>query len=147
MKSPYAWLSFGSHAGAKRRRRELQTECEAALLEMRQLQETFRSRYPNAPAWLTVSHRARSGRGLWWRMRAKSPQAQSIFELSGERGRKLLATLPPALRAAFLDYNQHAGLLNLAYTIRSLEQQRIDTYVERTEALAQQFGDKTHSRG
>lgn len=105
-------------------------QCMRDLID--QFKQTFR---PPRPAHLTL-HNTGNGQYVRWRLRASRLVKQQYFELSGsEVGTNLLHSLSPAVRKAYLDFEQERLKLNLLYDFHHYQARSLQRYLESVYAL------------
>lgn len=108
----------------------------------RLLQE-FRSKYPDAPAYL-VRYADRTLNDYRWRLsghtkwrRLGLPDNKAAVELTGEVGVKLLAGLPVSARQDWLRFEARRQAMNFESAMTKYEVLRLRSLIERQEMLRQ----------
>jgi len=99
-------------------------QCHKAQLraEALALVAAFDREYGAPPAALVLMR----GRGLVWRRRSSTPQAQSVFALCGDVGQAFLADLPLLARRTFLDYEKRRLILSTELRITNYQIRLVD---------------------
>jgi hypothetical protein len=120
-------------------------EARRTLLLQRgdRLLQEFRSKYPDAPAYL-VRYADRTLNDYRWRLsghtkwrRLGLPSNKAAVELTGEIGVQLLAGLPESARHDWLRFEARRQAMNFESAMTKYEVLRLRSLIERQEMLRQ----------
>ena len=130
-------------AALQARLAEVEAKRAALLGQGDQLVREFRSRYPDAPAYL-VRYADRTLNDYRWRLSGKAkwrqlglPGNKATMELTNETGRKILGSLPAITRTDWLRFEARRQALNYESAMTKYEVMRLRALVERQELLRQ----------
>jgi hypothetical protein len=116
----------------------------AALLQRGdRLVSEFKSKYPDSPAYL-VRYADRTLNDYRWRLSGKAtyrdiglPGNKTAVELTGETGKKILASLPQVARVDWLRFEAWRQAMNYESAMTKYEVMRLRSLIERQELLRQ----------